>query len=129
MIPGDATNIRRIAIIADFIGIKQSKYSHFIGFLLHKYAIRNGGNKNVAVVCMNWNHFNDATDVLSGISIHRANATIVNRAIQHSHCMDLTKTDESVYFPRSVIFFLLVFQIQKMKVMHLHSLFVIVLSG
>lgn len=104
MIPGEATSIRQTAIIADFIGIERSKYSHFIGFPLHRYAIRNGGRRNVAVVCRNWNHFSDATDVLSGISAHRAKATMVNNAIQSSHCMDLTKTDESLYFPCKAIY-------------------------
>lgn len=95
----------------------RSKYSHFTDFPLHKYAIRNGGNKNVAVVCRNWNHFSDSTEVLSGISIHTAKAAIVNNAIQHSHCMDFNKTDESVYFPRNAIYRIL---IQKMKAVHLH---------
>ena len=106
MIQGEATNIRKMAIIADFIGIDWSKYSHLIGCVLHKYAIRKGGRRNEAVVWRNWNHFSDSTEVLSGISIHRANATIVNRAIQTSHCMDFNKTDESVYFPRKLITFL-----------------------
>lgn len=56
------------------------------------------------MVCRNWNHFSDATDVLSGISAHRAKATMVNNAIQSSHCMDLTKTDESLYFPCKAIY-------------------------
>jgi len=106
LIPSEATNIRKTAIIAVFIDINWSKYSHLIGCVLHKYAIRNGGRRNVAVVWRNWNHFSDSTEVLSGIIIHRANATIVNRAIQTSHCMDFNRTDESVYFPRKLITFL-----------------------